>query len=63
MIEAIGIGVFVFVSLAVAGWRALDLLDRKAREEAAELERRITAAKVAAGYKGPYVNRWGREFE
>lgn len=63
MIEAIGIGVFVFVALAVAGWRALDLLDRKAREDVAELERRITRAKAVARYKGPYVNRHGREID
>jgi len=63
MIEAIAIGVFVFVTLAVAGWRALDTLDRKAREEIADLERQIRLAKIKGRYQGPYVNRWGREIE
>lgn len=63
MIEAIAIGVFVFVVLAVAGWRALDTLESaKARRET-ERRAAISARAKRRDYTGPWVNRWGREVE
>lgn len=63
MIEAIAIGVFVFVALAVAGWRALDTLDAaKARKEA-DRRAAITTRAMRRDYSGPRFTAHGREIE
>lgn len=63
VVEAIGIGVFVFVTLAVGGWRLIDRMERaKARLEAERL-REIASRANRPEYRGPYINKWGREVE
>ena len=53
MIETIALGVFVFVALAVGGWRALDTLAaHKARKE---------RRPHVTPYTGPRYNAHGRE--
>lgn len=52
-IEAIAIGIFLFVAFAVAGCRALDVLSRKAdARQAARTE-----------YTGPTYSYYGNELE
>lgn len=54
-IEAIAIGAFLFVALAVAGCRAVDAFDvaRRGKVRRREL--------VSRTYTGPLYNRHGRE--
>lgn len=59
---AIGIGVFTFVTLVVAGWRALDTLEAHKRSEAdSAAQRRLM--RVRPGYTGPRYNAHGNELE
>ena len=53
MLEAIAIGVFVFVALAVGGWRALDTI--AASRAPGDREPQVTP------YTGPRYNAHGRE--
>ena len=63
MIAPIAIGVFVFVALAVAGWRALDTLDAtKARKEA-DRRAAIRTRALRRDYSGPRYTVHGREIE
>lgn len=50
---AIAFGIFVFVALIVAGWRAFDRLDR-----AADAQR---PARQCVAYTGPLYTAHGRE--
>lgn len=52
-IEAIAIGIFLFIALSVAGCRALDTVSHKA----AKRSREVTS------YTGPLYNQHGRETE
>lgn len=62
MVEAIAFGVFIFVAIVVAGWRAIDESNRrKARSEAERLSR--VSRRARPGYSGPRFNRWGREVD
>lgn len=63
MLEAIAIGVFVFVVITVAGFRAIDSLNaRKAKGEAARVNRVIDRANRVE-YTGQRYNVHGREIE
>lgn len=61
MIEAIAIGVFVFVAVLVAGNRALDTLAAHRAKEEAERRARIAGRAKRVDYTGPVVNMHGRE--
>lgn len=63
MIEAIAIGVFVFVALAVAGWRALDTLDAVKARKVADRRAAIRTRALRRHYSGPRYNAHGREIE
>lgn len=52
-IEAIAIGIFLFVALTVGGLRSLDAMRRRSAERAKELTH----------YTGPRYNEHGRELE
>lgn len=54
MPEAIFVGVFVFVTIMVAGWRALNRLAVLNAQREAEQARRVH-------YRGPTYSRHGRE--
>ena len=61
LIDTIALGAFIFVTLAVAGWRALDLL---AERERAEDRERVEWPKRRANvsvYRGPLYSDRGRE--
>jgi len=63
MIEAIGIGVFVFVVIVVAGNRAIDTINaHKAKQDAARLDR-IKARATRRDYTGARYNVHGREID
>jgi hypothetical protein len=59
----IAIGVFVFVALVVAGWRALNLLDSVKAEEQASRRKGVVARAGRVDYTGAIYNAHGREIE
>lgn len=61
MIEAIGIGVFVFVVLVVTGWRAIDTLKAHRAKEEADRRARIASRAKVRDYTGARYNAHGRE--
>lgn len=60
MLEAIAIGVFVFVTIAVAGFRAIDTIERRKAEAEADRRRRALGGR-SNEYSGGYFNVHGRE--
>lgn len=63
MVEAIGIGVFVFVVIVVAGFRALDTLKANSAKAEAERFNRVANRAKRGEYTGGYFNVHGREVE
>ena len=63
MIESIALGVFVFIALSVAGWRALDAIAAKRAADSAQIVRnaRALARRESPDYRGPVYNAHGRE--
>lgn len=57
-IEAIAIGIFLFVALSVAGCRVLDAWRRNAR-----IDRERLARVTRQHYTGPVYDRHGREID
>lgn len=57
MVEAIAIGVGVFVAIVVAGLRVIRVIEQRRADEAD----RLAALERAQEYSGPMLNRWGRE--
>lgn len=63
MIEAIGIGVFVFVVIVVAGFRAIDTLAKHKAEEEAARRNRVASRANRREYTGARYNVHGREMD
>ena len=65
MIEAIviGVGVFVFVALYVGGNRSIDTLTKHKFEEEAARRNRIASRANRGEYTGARYNAHGREIE
>lgn len=60
MIEAIAIGVFLFVSIVVAGWRAIDLIETRKAERKESAVAKIRRLERATEYRGRSFGRWER---
>lgn len=63
MFEAIVIGVFVFVTITVAGFRAINTLEAHKAKLEAERRHRIASRANRRDYTGQRYNAHGREIE
>lgn len=59
--EIIALGVGLFVTLAVGGWRLIDALDAQRKREEADRRRQITARANRSDYHGPRYSHRGAE--
>lgn len=63
MFEAIIIGVFVFVTITVAGFRAIDTLNAHKAKAEADRRNRVASRASRVEYTGQRYNVHGREID